>query len=107
MKHDCSHPQLKIYTHIYIHKHVVATATSEARTTESTETVSSTGSAGTTEPSTTVETTSVESTSEGTFIYKMLNNNCLLMLLLMFTFALFNYKDSQRRSHCNDMILLY
>ena len=78
MKHDCTHPQPKIYTHIYIHKHVVATATSEARTTESTETVSSTGSAGTTEPSTTVEITSVETTSEGTFIFHILNNSYML-----------------------------
>ena len=66
-----------MYTYIYLHKHVVATATSAAQITESTETVSSKGSAGTTEPSPTVETTSVESTSEGNFIVNVLNNNRL------------------------------
>ena len=107
MKHDCKHPQPKTYTHIYIHKLVVATATSAARTTESTEAVSSTGSAGTTEPSTSVEMTSVETTSEGTFMFQILNNSCSLLLILIFSIALFNCNDSQRRSHCNDMIFLY
>ena len=78
MKHDCTHPQPKVYTHIYIHKHVVATASSADQTTESTETVSSKGSAGTTEPRTSVEITSVETTSEGTFIFQILNNSYIL-----------------------------
>ena len=76
MKHDCTHPQPKIYTHIYTHKHV-ATASSAAQITESTETVSSKGSAGTTEPRTSVEMTSVE-TSESIFIFQILNNSYIL-----------------------------
>ena len=78
MKHDCTHPQPKVNINIYIHKHVVATVSSAAQITESTETVSSNGSAGTTEPRTSVEMTSVETTSEGTFIFQILNNNYIL-----------------------------
>ena len=78
MKHDCTHPQPKAYTHICIHTHVAATPTSAAQITESTETVSSKGSAGTTEPRTSVEMTSVETTSEGTFIFQILNNSYIL-----------------------------
>ena len=83
MKHYCTHPQQRIYTHIYLQKHVVATATSAVQTTGSTETVSPTGSAGTTEPSTSVETTSMESTSEGTFTFHIITVYSLLNLMFI------------------------